>query len=61
MVFEPYPNPKNSPLELQKVKNDPRIKSKSKVRITGTIENTNFQLLELDPKTVLEHYSDPQK
>ena len=32
-VFEPYPNPKNSPLGLQKVKNDPKIKSKSNVRI----------------------------
>ena len=27
-VFEPYPNPKNSPLGPQKVKNDPKIKSK---------------------------------
>ena len=32
-VFEPYPNPKNSPLGPQKVKNDPKIKSKSNVRI----------------------------
>ena len=32
-VFEPYPDPKNSPLGLQKVKNDPKIKSKSNVRI----------------------------
>ena len=32
-VFEPYPNPKDRPLGLQKVKNDPKIKSKSNVRI----------------------------
>ena len=36
--FEPYPNPKNSRFGPQKVKNDPKIKSKSKVRIEGTIE-----------------------
>ena len=28
--FEPYPNPKSSPLGLQKVKNNPKIKSNSK-------------------------------
>ena len=38
-AFEPYPNPKNSPLGPQKVKNDPKIKSKSNVRIEGNIEN----------------------
>merc|ERR1712121_569301 len=35
-VFEPYPNPKNSPLgpqKVKKVKNDPKIKSKSNVGI----------------------------
>ena len=32
-VFESYPNPKNGPLGPQKVKNDPKIKSKSNVRI----------------------------
>ena len=34
-VFEPYLNPKNSPLGHQNVKNDPKIKSKSNVRIEG--------------------------
>ena len=38
-VFEPYPNPKNSPLGPQKVKNEPKIKSKSNVKIEGNIEN----------------------
>ena len=28
--FEPYPDPKNSPLETKNVKNDPEIKSKLK-------------------------------
>ena len=37
MVFEPNPCPKNSQLGPQKVKNDHKIKSKSKVRIEGTI------------------------
>ena len=36
--FEPNPNPKNSPLGPQKGKNDPNIKSKSKVRIEENIE-----------------------
>ena len=33
------PQPQNSPLGPQKVKNDPKIKSKSNVRIEGNIEN----------------------
>ena len=33
------PTPKNSPLGPQKVKNDPKIKSKSNLRIEGNIEN----------------------
>ena len=38
-VFEPYPDPKNSPLGPQKVKSDHKIRSKSNVRIEGTIGN----------------------
>ena len=37
--FQPYSDPKNSPLGPQKVKINPKIKSKLKVRIEGTIEN----------------------
>ena len=33
--FEPYTNPKNSLLRPPKVKNDPKIKSKSNNRIEG--------------------------
>ena len=37
--FEPNPDPKNSPLGPQKLKNEPKIKSNSNVRIEGIIEN----------------------
>ena len=37
--IRPHLNPKNSPLGSQKVKNDPKIKSKSNFRIKGNIEN----------------------
>ena len=35
----PYPIPQNSQLGLQKAKSDPKIMSKSKVRIETNIEN----------------------
>ena len=38
-VFETHPNPKNSPLGPQKVKNDPKIKKKKVGRIEENIEN----------------------
>ena len=38
-VFEPFPNPKNSPLGPQKVKNDPKIKSKWNIRIEKNKED----------------------
>ena len=38
-VFESFPDPKNSPLRPQKVKNVPTIKSKSNVRNKRNIEN----------------------
>ena len=40
-VVKPYPNPKNSPLGPRKVKNNPKIKSKSNARIEGNKENEN--------------------
>ena len=36
--FEPYSDPKNSRLGPQKVKNDLKIKSKSKLRIEENID-----------------------
>ena len=38
-VYEPFPNPKNSPLGPQKVKINPKIKSKVNVRIERNKEN----------------------
>ena len=37
--LKPKSTPKTSPLGPQKFRNDPKIKSISKVRIEGTIEN----------------------
>ena len=51
-VFESFPKPKNSPLGHQKVKNDPKIKSKSNVRIEGNIKNENCSTAWVDPNTV---------
>ena len=37
-VFKPYPDPKNSPLGPKKLKNDPKIKSKSNVGFEENID-----------------------
>ena len=58
--FEPYRSPKNSPLGPQKVKNDPKIRSKSNVIIEGNIEIESCSTTRVEPKTVVELYSDPQ-
>ena len=58
--FEPYPDPKNSPLGPKKVKNDPIIKSKSKVKIDVSIENKSFTTSWLVPKTFFKHTSTPK-
>ena len=47
-VFEPYSDSKNRPLELQKVKNDPKI------RIGWSIENESCSTKWVDPKTTVE-------
>ena len=39
-VFQLYNDSKNNPLGPQKVKNNPKIKSKEKFRIEGTIETS---------------------
>ena len=52
--FEPYPDPKISSLGPQKVKNDPQIKSKSKVRLEGIIENESYSNTWVDLRTVFE-------
>ena len=43
IFLKPTPTPKNRPLGPQKVKNYPKIKFISKVRIEGTIENKSYQ------------------
>ena len=40
--FDIHREPKNSPRGPQKVKNNPKIKSKSNVRIKGNKENIRF-------------------
>ena len=51
----------NSQLGPQKVKNDPKIKSKSNVRIEGNIENESCSTTWEDPKTVFGPYNNPKK
>ena len=58
--FRTLPQPKNSLLGPQKVKNDPKIKSKSNVRIEGNIENESCSTTWIDPKTVFEPFYSPK-
>ena len=46
IVFEPYPDPKNSPLGPQKVKNNLKLQSNSKVRIEGSRESERYSTRE---------------
>ena len=55
-IFESYPNPKNSQLVAQKVKNDPKIRSKSNVRIEGNTKNESCLTTRLDSTTVFKPY-----
>ena len=59
IVFEPYPNPKNSPLRPYKDKNSPKRKSNSKVRIEGSIEDDSCLTILVDPKTFLLTQTSP--
>ena len=59
-VVVPYSNPKVRPLGPKKVKNDPKIKSKSKVWIERNIENESCSNTLVEPKTVIEPYSNPK-
>ena len=52
--FQPYSDPIKSPSGPQKGKNDPKIKSKSKVRIVENVEIKSSSSTLLDPKTVLD-------
>ena len=58
--FNPTPTPKNSPLGPQNIKNDPKIRSKSEVRIKRTIENKSWSPKWVNLKTVAKPYSNPK-
>ena len=58
--LEHYTDPNNNPLGHQKVKNDPRIKSKSKVRIEENIENKRCSTTRIEPKTGFKPYPNPK-
>ena len=58
--FEPYTDPKNSAKGPKKSKTDPKIKSKSKVRIKETIENRSCSSTILEPKPFLNHTPTPK-
>ena len=59
-MFEPFPNPKNNPLGPQKVKNDPKIKQKSNVRIERNKENESCSTTWVDSRKVVETYPNPK-
>ena len=44
--FQRYPDQENSQLGPQKLKNNPKIKSITNIRIEETIENKNLQIHE---------------
>ena len=50
----------NSQLGPQKVKNDPKIKSRSKVKIERNIENESYWTTWVDPKTIVEPHPNPK-
>ena len=60
-TFWTLSRPQKYPISALKSKNDPKVKSKSKVRIEGTIENKSCSTTWVDPKTVFEPYPDPKK
>ena len=62
-MFNYMSRPQNSVWTLpptQKVENDPKIKSKSDVRIEGNIEDEKCSTTWVDPKTVFEPYPNPK-
>ena len=59
-VFRPFANPENSLLRPQKVKNYPKIESKSNVRIERNKEIESCSTTRVYPKTVVESNSNPK-
>ena len=61
-TFSTLPLAPKQPIMASKIKkNNPKIKSKSKVRIRGTIENVGCSTTWVDPKTISEPEPKPQK
>ena len=58
--FRTLPEFQKKPIRVQKVKNDPNIKSKSNARVEGNIKNESCSTTSVDPKTVVKPNSDPQ-
>ena len=58
--FRTLPDSKNSPIEPQHDKNDPKIKSKSNARIEGIIKMKVVQLYEWTPKQFLNPTLNPK-
>ena len=56
--LNPTPTKKSSQLVPQKVKNGPKIKSKSKVIIKENIEIKSCSTKSVDPKTVFKSHPD---
>ena len=54
------PNPEYSPIRPQKVKNDPKIMTNSKVRFERNIENESCSTARVDPKTIFKSYPNPK-
>ena len=61
IVYEPFPEHKNSPLGHQKVKIDLKIESKSNVRIERNIENESCSTIISRPRNSFLTLSWPQK
>ena len=59
-VYDPFPDPKNTPLGPLKIQNYPKIKSISNVRIERKKENESYSTTWVEPKTVFEPYPNPK-
>ena len=57
--FQILPQTPKKPIRDQKSKNDPKIKSKSKVRIERNRENESCSTTWVDLKTVFETHNEP--
>ena len=54
------PQTQKSLIGAQKAKNDPQIRSKSKVRIEGSIEDNSCSAIWVDQKSIFEPYTNPK-